>query len=70
MATVAASLVPDGISITDGLQVAMAALGALGVHQLPNGRAVDGAGCRTGGGARDGWLAPALTGGRRLGRIW
>jgi ABC-type thiamin/hydroxymethylpyrimidine transport system permease subunit len=43
MATAAASLVSDGISLTDGLQVAMAALGALGVHQLPNSRGEAGA---------------------------
>jgi hypothetical protein len=36
MATAAASLVSDGISITDTLQLAVAALGALGVYQLPN----------------------------------
>lgn len=38
IATAAASVVSDGISITDTLQLAMAALGALGVHQLPNGQ--------------------------------
>ncbi|HEV2781363.1 MAG TPA: hypothetical protein VGX25_18425 [Actinophytocola sp.] len=34
-ATAAASLISDGISLTDWLQLALAALGALGVYQLP-----------------------------------
>jgi hypothetical protein len=34
MAAAAASLVSDGISLTDWLQLALAALGAVGVYQL------------------------------------
>lgn len=35
VATTLASLISDGISLTDWLQVALAALAALGVYQLP-----------------------------------
>jgi hypothetical protein len=57
MATAAVSLVSDGISLTDALQIASAALGALGVYQLPNRRPAGDAGA-----AAPGTPAPPATG--------